>query len=278
MNSPSNKTLILGALCLSIVASVGAFKIGEAKRLALAEDLKKQTAVYIDIQKTNNDGALLQEALRKIDIESALGTSSAENPFAPSPNDTLTDTLAKNLFLSYADVQSGNSSRTDEDIANELVSSINTSALPIAPYTLGNISIFNPKSTTDIKIYGNAVGTIIKNNYMVIAQNKGIKLQAIADIHKKIGAEIILVPVPASVAQQHLTIANNYALLGESFSIIAQEDKKDPLKSLLAIRIATDAADSLNTIYTQMTNYFSKNDIIFEKGEPGLFWSLIVPN
>ncbi len=278
MKTPSNKTLILGALCLSIVASIGAFKIGEAKRLALSEDLKKQSAVYIDVQKTNKEGELLQEALKNIDISATLGTTTSDNPFAPTPNDTLTDSLAKNLFLSYANQQSGGSSETDTDMANALVSQINTSVLPLAPYSLASVSLFTPKSNADIRAYGNAVGEVIKTNYIVIANNKGIELKTIGEIHKKIGAEIIAIPAPANVAQNHLAVANNYALLGESFEIIATEEKKDPLKSLLAIRTATDAADSLNNTYVQMNNYFSKNDIIFENGEAGLFWSLIVPN
>ncbi len=278
MKTPSNKTLILGALCLSIVASIGAFKIGEAKRLALAEDSKKQSAVYIDVQKTNKEGELLQEALRNINIDATLGTSTSENPFAPSPNDTLTDSLAKNLFLSYANQQSGGSTESDADMANALVAQINTTNLPLAPYNLASVNLFTPKSTAEIKNYGNAVGQVIKTNYTVIANNRNIELKTIAEIHKKIGDEIIAIPAPANIAQDHLAVANNYALLGESFAIIATEEKKDPLKSLLAIRTATDAADSLNNTYKQMNNYFSKNDIIFENGEAGVFWSLIVPN
>ncbi len=274
MKTPSNKTLILGALCLSVVASIGAFKIGEARKMAI-EDQNKQGAVYIDIQKTNTEGALLQEALRKIDLTATLGTSTTDNPFAPSPNDTLTDSLAKNLFLSYANQQSGDSKRTDDEIATELVSRINTATLPVAPYTLANVEIYSPRTKDELRTYGNTMGQIIKSNLTVIAENKNIKLKEIASIHKKIGAEMIKVKAPSAVAQLHLAAANDYSLLGDAFAIIANEEAKDPLRSLLAIRTATDAADNLNETYIQMNSYFAANGIIFEKGEAGLMWSII---
>lgn len=278
MKTPSNKTLILGAFCLSIVASVGAFKIGEARRVASEASRNTASAVYIDIQKTNKEGALLQRALKNIDLDATLGSSTAGNPFAPSPNDTLTDSLAKNLFLSYANQQSGNSSQSDEAIANTIVSQISTADLPRAPFTLSNISMFTPKSKDEIRAYGNAVGTIIRANYTTISNKKGMSLKEIAEIHKKIGNEIIAVKTPAALAEAHLSIANDYSLLGSSFAIIAEDEKKDPLKSLLAVRTATDAADDLNITYQNVSNYFTKNDILFVNGEPGVIWSLIVPN
>ncbi len=277
MKTPSNKTLILAALCLSIVASIGAFKIGEARKMAVA-DRNVQGAVYIDIQKTNTESALLQEALKKIDMTATFGTSTDVNPFAPSPNDTLTDSLAKNLFLSYANQQNGGSEQSDDDIAVQLVNQINTAALPTAPYTIANVEIYSPRTKDELHAYGNAVGQVIKNNYTVIAENKKIELKAIAQIHKKIGTEIIAIKAPVSIAQLHLAIANDYSLLGDSFAIIADEDRKDPLKSLLAIRTATEAADNLNETYIQVNKYFADNDIIFTNGEPGLMWSLIQSN
>lgn len=274
---PSNKTLILGAVCLSLVAAIAAFKIGEAKRMSLRANMSRESAVFIDLQKTNEEGQLLQAALRNLDVQAAIGTSSDENPFSPSVNDTLTDSLAKNLFLTYAQIQNGNDARTDEEIASGIVGQIDTAALPKAVFSLSNVKIVSPRTAEDIKTYGNRVGAIIKDNYTYIADRKDtIKLAEIAQIHKKIGTEMIAIPAPTAIAQMHLAMANDYALLGASFEIISSQEKKDPLKSLLAIRTAKDSAENLDQVYKEINSYFAKNAILFTNEEPGVVWSRIV--
>ncbi len=258
------------------MAVIGAYKIGEARRLVLQANLG-QSAVYIDLQKTNSEAATLAAALQNVDLAMATATSGEANPFAPSSDDTLTDSLAKNLFLAYAEQQNGSDTRTDDEVASGIISGIDTSKLPVSVYSIGNVKITNPRTTEDIKVYGNRVGAIIKDNYTYIASKKDtIQLKEIAQIHKKIGAEMIAVEAPAPVAQMHLAIANDYALLGASFEIIANEDKKDPLKSLLAIRTAKDAAENLDQMYKEINSYFAKNAILFTNEEPGIVWSRIV--
>ena len=275
MTVPRTKTLTLLAICLSAISIVAAFKIGEARKRTLEAE-RSGSAVYIDLEQTNESTKILQTALQNLQLNTMLGTSSVENPFIPKENDTLTDALAKNIFLSYAELQNNNALSNDT-IANNVINSINTSDLPRSDYSLSNIAISESQTSASIKAYGNRVGAIIKDNYTIIANKKdNIELTEIARLHKAIGNEIINTSVPAALAQQHLVIANSYALLGKSFDIIATEEQNDPLKSLLAIRTAKDASENLNNAYTEVNNYFIKNDILFNNNEPGIIWSTIV--
>lgn len=276
MKLPSNKILILGAISFSIVASVGAYKIGEARRIAL-ENQKNEGGFYVDIEKTNEESDFLRRTLQNLDFDQVLGSSSEANPFAPAQSDTLTDAFAKNIFLSYAGIESGSDSRTDDEVANDVISQIDTSTLPKNPFTLANINIYSPRTTDEIRGYGNAVGSIIKENYTTIYNRKNsISLSEIAQVHKKIGNEIIAIPVPNAISTDHLQLANSYVLLGDSFEIIAEQEKKDPLRSLLAVRTAQDAGGRLEDSYKVINSYFAKNGILFNNDEPGVVWSRIV--
>lgn len=274
---PGNRVLILGAICLSIVAAIGAYTIGEKRREAMQSQAQKQSVVYIDLQGTNEGSILLDQTLQKLSTEALLGTSTSQNPFTPSPDDTLTDRLAKEVFLTYAGQEAGTEHRSEEQIVNSIISQIDTSVLPQSVFSLVHVNMFAPRTDEEIHAYGNTVGSIIKDHYVVIANSKKeIQLAEIGEIHKKIGNEIIKVRVPAAIAQQHLALANAYVVLGESFIIIATDEKKDPLKSLLAIRTAKDAAENLDTNSKEINSYFNKNAILFTNDEAGIIWSRIV--
>lgn len=276
MKLPSNRTLIFGAICFSLVASIGAYKIGEARRIAL-EEQKKAGGYYVDIDGTTAEMQTLQKTLRQINFDEILSSSTAANAFAPSENDTLTDAFAKNIFLSYSAIENGNDERTDAQVAADVVAGIDTSSLPKNPYTLGNVNVYVARNKAEIKDYGNTVGAIIKDNYTIIANKKStIKLAEIASIHKKIGEQIIGIPVPTTLSNQHLALANSFGLLGDSFAVIASQEKKDPLRALLSIRTAQDASENLNSSFKEINNYFIKNDILFNNDEPGVIWSHIV--
>lgn len=275
MTVPNNKILILAAVCLSVVACVGAYKIGEARKASLAA-LNSQGAVYLDIQATNDSNAILQEALKKISQDTTLGTSSEENPFAPKEGDTLTDSFAKNIFLSYAEKENGVSNLDNVTISNKIISAIDTSSTPQAEYGFSRVKISNDATQAGVRAYGNKVGAILKDNYTAISNGKAdMSLAEMAAIHSKIGREIIEVPVPGGIAQSHLALANGYSILGSSFTTIASEEKKDPLKAVLAIRAAKDAADNLTSTYTTINSYFANNGILFSNEEAGIIWSRI---
>ncbi len=274
---PGNRVLILGAICLSLVAAIGAYTIGEKRRESLQSQTQRQSAVYIDLQNASEGGDLLEATLQKLNNESLLGTASSTSPFAPSVDDTLTDRLAKEVFINYAGQEAGTETRSEEEVINSIISQIDTSTLPQAVFSLTNVKMAVPRTTEDVRAYGNAIGEIIKANYLVIANKKQtIQLAEIGEIHKKMGNEIIKVTVPTTITQQHLALANAYVILGESFIIIAQDEKKDPLKSLLAIRTAKTAAENLDANNKEINSYFYKNGILFTNDEAGIVWSRIV--
>ncbi len=257
---------------------MGAYKIGEARK-TLNESNRKNAAVYVDIQKTNPETAELQEALNKIQLESTLNPSGdTGNPFEAKANDTLTDSLAKNIFITYAQKESGKTSDDDEILAGNIVGGIDTSALPQATFSLKDIQIFVPQTKEDVKRYGNEAGGIIKKYYTLIgtpAYSDG-DLRKIAVVHQRIGKELIRIKVPAALAQSHLNLANAFVMFGESLLLIALEEQKDPLKALLSIRTAKDSSDSVLNSSIEINTYLTQNDILYFENEAGLIWKGLI--
>lgn len=273
MKTPSNNILILGAICLSVVAGIAAYKIGEARKNLVAKN-QANRAVYVDIQKTNAEAAILESALAKINQDLALGVGTSTNPFAPSPDDTLTDSLAKKVFVSYAEAESSGSQSNPDEIAASIVANMNVSDLPKPTFNVGDVLLFVPKTKDEVRTYGNLSGNVVLTNYSAIAnsQTQSHDLAYIAKIHTKIGEELMKIKVPASISQHHLNIANGYSMLGQSFSIIASQEKKDPLKALLAVRTANEAAKNMNSSLEKIQTYFEQNDILYDNTEAGSIW------
>jgi hypothetical protein len=277
LKSPSNKILILSAICLSLIASIGAYKIGEARKV-INESSRKNAAVYVDIKKTNADTLALQEALNKIQLEATLNPSEDANPFGPKESDTLTDTLAKNIFLSYAERESGKSTDDDAAIAGSVIGGIDTSALPQPTFSLNDVRLFVPQTKEDIKRYGNEAGGVIKQYYTLMTMPKYSDgdLRKLSVIHQRIGQELIKIKVPAALSQSHMNLANSYVVFGDSIGLMATEEQRDPLKALLSMRTAKDSSESMTTATIEINTYLKQNDILYSENEAGLIWEKLI--
>jgi hypothetical protein len=280
LKAPSNKILILSAVCLSVIACLGAYKIGEARKV-INDASKTNSAVYIDIQKTNADNADLQQALQQIQLDETLNASGTDdNPFAPLPTDTMTDSLAKDIFLTYAQRESGQINDDDDTIANNIVGSIKVSDMPQPAYNLGNMKLFVPITTEEAKKYGNQAGQIIRDYYAVLKlpQYADNDLRKVAIVHKAIGAELIKLQVPAAISQSHLNLANAYVMFGESLMLLASQEEKDPLKALLSVSTAKDSSAAIAKSAGEINSYFEQNAILYAENEGGAIWPRLLSN
>lgn len=264
--------MILSAICLSVIASLGAYKIGEARKV-LNEERRKTGAVYVDFKPTDPSNALLQAALENIESdETASGTD--DNPFTPKPTDTMTDSFAKSIFLTYAERESGQRSDDDASIANSVIGQIDVSNLPKVAYSLNNVQLFVPMTNDEVKKYGNDAGTVIKNNYLLLGtpEYADNDLRKVARLHKQIGQALIQIKVPAALAQSHLNLANAYVMFGDSLDVLATQEKVDPLRALLSIRTAEESSKNLTKAAGEINSYFEQNDILYSDNEAGLIW------
>ncbi len=284
MTLPGQNVLILGAICISIIGSIGAYRFAEyQKATSLSNSGYKQGSLVAsgggsDTASSSRVSGNYAQILTNIELANIDAKAAYENPFLPKDSDTLTDRLSKNVFVSYLQTQKsdGSAANSQEELATQVVANIDTSQLPTAKYSLNTVNMFYPKTKAEIKAYGNAFAEIRTRNLQIIAANPAKyekDIAAVGDIMKKIGEELITIRVPSEVALAHLDIVNGYIRTGEAFKIIADE-KKDPLKALLGLKIFKEENEKQAEMFTQIGNYFVKNAILFDKAEPGDMWNV----
>ena len=220
-------------------------------------------------------------ALEQAQIEAMATTTT--NPFAANKNDTLTDRLSKNFFASYAQNQlatnaNPNTQTSDADaeaLANNAIASVDTSSMPKAKYNLRSLTISSDATATEVHAYGNLFASIQAEEFKKISDNPNRynnDLNAIAPIYRSIGERLAHIQVPVAVSVQHLQLVNDYILSADLFPLISAQSK-DPLKALIAMREYKDASTRQSGLYTEIADYFQSNAILFNKTEPGFFWT-----
>ncbi len=265
---PNRRVLILGAVCLSLVAITLSQKVSTNKKL-LAKQSELLATAGQDEASTLSDKRIL-DAIEEATLASVYSTSS--NPFLTSPNDTLSDRFSKNIVSAYAKYQSGLA--TEEQISNEVISDIDTSGAPKEKYTLAQIQIFTPKDKQDVKDYVNnfarefllATEPVVKDP---AKYNSNINMMA--PIYQNIAQRLIKIKVPSSIAIPHLKIANSYQIQADSFFLISGQEK-DPVKALVGLSAMKESAIEQQKAFNILTDYIKQNDIIFNEGEPGNFF------
>lgn len=263
---PGRKIFILASTCLVIVAIsvVIKFRLDRTD----AENQKPQ----ILSATSSNALASIRDLISKSELDAAFATTT--NPFAPADGDTLTDSLSKEIFTSY--MQSDSQGLLDSpaganQIAEKVISNIDTQKLPQNTYTFEQIQIFNPKIAGDLYTYGNTYAKAEVGNLSVIRDNPEKyenDLIAIADVYKKISVDLMKVKTPLIIAVNHLAIANAYGMMAESLINISNS-QSDPLKATLSIKVFKEAASTQSENYLEIASYLQDNGIIFPENQLG---------
>ncbi len=271
MQLPGRNVLILGAICLSIIGGVVSYQIADNIR---NRSIHKNAGIVASIN-TTNPTTKIQALLAQTQAEQIATTT--VSPFTPLPGDTLTERLSKNFFSSYAQAQVSNSGNSADDaaLANNALASVDTSKMPKQKYSIANMQVVANGTTADLKAYGNLFASIQINGFKPVKDHPELyntNLAKLAAVYGAIGEQLKNMQVPIAVSNQHLEIVNDYILAKDLFPMIDQQSK-DPLKALLAVRMFKDSDGRQEEMYTEIASYFSSNGILFDDTEPGSFWS-----
>ena len=78
--------------------------------------------------------------------------------------------------------------------------------------------------------------------------------------------------VPASLGFNHLQVLNNFNASLQML-ILLSEYEKDPVKGLIALKSFQVNAENAVALFDTIASELKKNDIIFDKTEPGYIWN-----
>lgn len=272
-----NKVLIIGAICLSILAGVASYKIADIKNQQDTSNPNKKVGAFnlmgdTEDETTNKILATIESSNQEIEAK-----ENDDDPFTITGKDTATSRLAKQVYSDYVNQEAGNSDLTVSDVAQNALSQISSSDMPRSKYGLNDISFTKQSSNESSRLYGNNFAEIYIRNMRVVANNQAKyseNLMALADVYVNVSKELLKINVPTEVSSSHLAIVNNYQILADSFKLI-NEQTQDPVKSLLGVRSAKTAAEENDQMFINISKYFKNNGIIFDKSEVGSIWNSI---
>ena len=273
-NNSHNKVLILGAICISIIAGVVSYKVADY-RSKQDEIKQKRAAGFFNITGEKEDPTITK-ILSAIDSsELAAGTSTEEDPFTITDKDNATSRHAKQVYSEYVNQEAGNSDLNVGDIANNAIGQLSSSDLPRSKYGINSIAFTAGSSLEEIRLYGNNFAEIYMRNMRIIANNQqkySNSLSEIASIYENISKELLKIKVPPQISSSHLAIVNNYQIIADSFRLINIQSQ-DPVKSLLGVKSSKEAIADNDQMFINISKYFKNNDIIFGNNEVGVIWN-----
>ena len=275
-SSSHSKVLILGAICISVLAGVLSYRIADIQNKK-ARNMPTKLSDAFNITGGAEDEAL-NKMLSAIDGSNQLLSipSEEEDPFTITDKDSATSRLAKQVYYDYVNQEAGNSDLTVTDIAQNALSQLSSADLPRAKYNLNNILFTNQSSKEDLRLYGNNFAEIYIRNLMTVANNQekySNSLPALADIYENISKELLKIKVPVQISSSHLAIVNNFQITADSFRLIDKQSQ-DPVKSLLGVKAAKEASEDNDQMFINIGKYFNNNAIIFGNNEVGEIWNV----
>ncbi len=218
----------------------------------------------------------IRDIITQTEFDLAFATDT--NPFAPSESDSLTDTLSKNIFLSYAKYDAQGLLDTAEgptQIAENILLGIDTAKLPKNSYAFSQLVTFNPTIAGDLITYGNLYAQAEIGNLSLIKKNPATyqnNLSAIGGLYKTVAADLMKIKTPYIIATNHLAVANAYDMMGQSLINMA-ESNVDPLKATLSVKIFKESVSTQSKNFMEIADYIQGSGIIFAEKAPGVIFN-----
>lgn len=203
----------------------------------------------------------------------------------------LTESVGRTLLLNLSAAQ-GQGMTNDEPTQNAILSAaLNQIAPTSAPaYAVGDFSI-TADSPDAMRAYGNGVMRAInahpKASYPRVAlavgaaaenndTSQGAVLSGAAADYRALAADLANLPVPASLAIQHLAIVNNFAAEANACADMAAL-VPDPLRGLQGFQNYQALVAQNMGVFISIGTTLSNNGILFSKDEPGSAWATLRP-
>ncbi|MDO8579286.1 MAG: hypothetical protein Q7R72_00230 [bacterium] len=223
-------------------------------------------------------GTTTEEIIKNLEQKASANTS--EKPL------TATDRFAREFLTQYVKLKESGTpidENTGLSLVNKLLATDYGGPAGEKVYTESDVSVINTTSLTEIKKYGNTLGTIFNEptssgyeNELVIVNRvyeteKNEDLQKLAlniARYEKIRDNIAFVAVPTVLKNAHISLLNSLSAMIEGvrgMSILAT----DPVGATKMVLRYEDGLKSLELSTRAMSAYFKKQNVIFSSTEPG---------
>lgn len=284
---PHKQTILISVICIIIVGGVFMY----TKQGTNSEKTAQTPTISTNTRHGRADTMASTSDWRL----SFIDKSPATTPKAPSNSTkedlTLTDQFGRDFFARYIQLKQSNLIENQQfvtDTLNQSIYNASQAAEQARIYSLNDISTISTPIATDIRAYGNTIGSIfstygIDADPAVIANDAFEKgdLSLLAQIDPVIASYETIVSmlkstrVPQPLAAYHLSLLNAMSGMSKiSRDIRALEN--DPMQTMVSVSSYKSMQDSLIASLKNMRSYFVMVGISFETTEPGSLFALIL--
>ncbi len=198
---------------------------------------------------------------------------------------TTTEKFARGVFGSYLSKRVSGAPLSDKE-KNDLIYSAEQNIFNLITqakqYTVSDLLISGDISETSSKNYGNMFGEVIirypfKTGNVLEIFNSSIetdnleeikKIDFIIDNYKNILKDILTIPVPNDVVEEHLIVVQNIASITVSIENM-RVIYSDPMRAIIGLGKYKQDVLSLTEALQDIQLYFIKKGIVFDKNEKG---------
>lgn len=271
---PHRKVLILGAVCISIIAIILTYKISSEKRLLLENQAELLVRAGRTEEEISTDRKII-EALNNAKLASLGALASSTNPFDPSPKDSISDRFSKDVFATYLKYEK-DGVLPDGDALIQNFEYLDVNDVDKNKYSLAFMNIFEPTTKDEIKNYGNTLAKTYLDTISPVDRDVmkyQTDINAMVPIYKAVGENLLRVRTPSAVASTHLQLANQYLKQADAFVLVGGQ-VKDPVRALLGLKVIREGIPVQVEMFTNIKKYLTDNGIVYEANEPGNFWNV----
>ena len=254
----------IGALAVSVALIGGALWF----RFVRIAPYSAQVVSVSELEQLLSEDAFLKDLYSATTTPRAISTTTLSQ----------TDLIGRQLFSDYLALKSEGKTTPDDinAFAASLAESIKNVNLSI-PKINSNQVIVLPESETNLATYGNTM-TNIRNKYKnLVATQTGNSggditdtnssafstfMSALGKLYQAAANELLLVGVPASLAQNHVDLINYYLETGEVIKLISKTSE-DPLQAYAALNIYTKNGGRESELLLNIQKTMMAHGIIF---------------
>lgn len=219
-----------------------------------------------------------------ITADLAIGNASSSTNNANTP-DTYTDRFAHSYLETLIRTKySGDPSTTPQDeVVQRAVTSIQD-AVEHTTYTPGDLVIIQDSSESDVRTYGNDLGSVLQTNVAPRGMDPYVLLyKAIEDedpellerLNAYIAAfaylrnEVRKIPVPHTLVQEHLALVNIFSAIHDDFLTVRDGALDDPLLGFGHTMSLIEQFDAIAPAVVTIRKKLGEQNIYYAKEEPG---------
>lgn len=287
------QTIIIAILCIIVVGGMFVYaKGGIGGLVATKSSQNSQIDGNIAVTTTRENKPISSTSTDwRRSFFTGTSTSIVKSTISTPSNEslTLTDTFGRDFFARYIQLKQSGLRDNQQFVADTLNNSIDKaadSAKKARVYTGTDITVQPVANSENLKVYGNAVGTIfskygVDEDPATVANDAFEKgdmtllkgLDPIVASYETIVAMLKNTPVPQPLSVYHLNMINAESSMAQIARDLRHVET-DPMQAIVSIQQYSAAQTSLIGALRAMKAYFSLVPVSFAPTEPGSLFSL----